>query len=82
MRILSKFLVLLWKNLLLKRRHWLMTVLEICVPVLLFIVLAVIRGEIVVEDETSIKLERDITYQVPLPSCHIIEKIIYRLQIW
>ena len=67
MRILSKFLVLLWKNLLLKRRHWLMTVLEICVPVLLFIVLAVIRGEIVVEDETSIKLERDITYQVLLP---------------
>ena len=46
MRTLSKFLVLLWKNLLLKRRHWFMTILEIVIPVLLFIVLAVVRGEI------------------------------------
>ena len=46
MRTFSKFLVLLWKNLLLKRRHWFMTILEIAVPVLLFVILAVIRGEV------------------------------------
>ena len=46
MRTFSKFLVLLWKNLLLKRRHWFMTILEIAVPVLLFVILAVIRGQI------------------------------------
>ena len=43
MRILSKFFVLTWKNLLLKRRHWFMSILEIVVPVFLFAILAILR---------------------------------------
>ena len=43
MRILSKFWVLLWKNLLLKWRHWFMTILEVVLPVFLFALLAVLR---------------------------------------
>ena len=66
MRTFSKFLVLLWKNLLLKRRHWFMTILEIAVPVLLFVILAVIRGEIdppLYKEVVNKTLE---TYQVTL----------------
>ena len=66
MRTFSKFLVLLWKNLLLKRRHWFMTILEIAVPVLLFVILAVIRGEVdppVFKEIITNNLE---TYQVML----------------
>ena len=33
----------MWKNLLLKRRHWVMTILEIFLPVFLFALLAVLR---------------------------------------
>ena len=43
MRILSKFLVLTWKNFLLKRKHWLMTIFEILIPVVLFAILAILR---------------------------------------
>ena len=43
MKTFSKFLVLTWKNLLLKKRHWIMTILELVLPILLFIVLAVLR---------------------------------------
>ena len=42
-RIGSKFLVLSWKNLLLKRRHWFMTILELVLPIILFILIAVLR---------------------------------------
>ena len=64
MRTFAKFWVLLWKNLLLKRRHWFMTILEIAVPVLLFVVLAVVRGEVKVVEETYVKLEKLETYKV------------------
>ena len=64
MRTFAKFWVLLWKNLLLKRRHWFMTILEIAVPVLLFVVLAVVRGQINVVEETYVELEKLETYQV------------------
>ena len=43
MRIFSKFLVLTWKNLLLKKKHWFMTILEIVLPILLFVLIAVLR---------------------------------------
>ena len=68
MRTFAKFWVLLWKNLLLKRRHWFMTILEIAVPVLLFVVLAVVRGEVKVVEETYVKLEKLETYKVR-PQC-------------
>ena len=42
-RIGSKFLVISWKNLLLKRRHWFMTILEIVLPIILFVLIAVLR---------------------------------------
>ena len=66
MRTFSKFLVLLWKNLLLKRRHWFMTILEIAVPVLLFVILAVIRGEIDIETPVYEEIPKLETYQVTL----------------
>ena len=42
-RIGSKFLVISWKNLLLKRRHWFMTMVEVVPPIILFVMIAVIR---------------------------------------
>ena len=47
-RILSKFLVLSWKNLLLKKRHWFMTILEVVLPIVLFILLAVLRYDMII----------------------------------
>jgi hypothetical protein len=38
-----KFLVLQWKTLLQKKRHYILTVLEIVIPSLLFIVMVVLR---------------------------------------
>ena len=66
MRIVSKFLVLLWKNLLLKRRHWFMTILEIIVPVLLFVVLAVIRGQIPNVTHYPLRNVTTATYEVKI----------------
>ena len=45
-RIGSKFLVISWKNLLLKRRHWFMTILEVVLPIILFVLIAVLRCSI------------------------------------
>merc|ERR550519_674699 len=39
-----KFFILSWKNLLLKKRHWIMTILEIVIPTLLFIGIVAIRN--------------------------------------
>ena len=43
MTLTRKFGIILWKNLLLKRRHWIFTTLEVVIPTLLFIVLALIK---------------------------------------
>ena len=40
-----KFLVLQWKTLLQKRRHWILTPLEIVIPSILFIAVVVLRYE-------------------------------------
>ena len=40
---MRKFLVLQWKSLLQKKRHWILTLLEIVIPSLLFIAVAVLR---------------------------------------
>ncbi len=40
-----KFFVLQWKALLQKRRHYILTALEIIVPTLLFVALVIMRAE-------------------------------------
>ena len=42
---LRMFFILQWKNLILKRRHWVLTTVEILVPTLLFATLVAIRVE-------------------------------------
>ena len=51
--LLRKLGIVLWKNLLLKRRHWIFTSLEIVVPTLLFMVLALIKTAAFEEDGVS-----------------------------
>jgi hypothetical protein len=46
MVLLKKLWLVLWKNLIIRRRHWILTLIEIVIPVLLFIVVAVVRSEI------------------------------------
>jgi hypothetical protein len=44
--LLRKFGLVLWKNLLLRKRHWIVTSFEIVIPVVLFILAAVIRSQL------------------------------------
>ncbi len=39
----KKFATVLWKSAVLKKRHWLATLLEILVPTILFIIVAILR---------------------------------------
>jgi len=39
----SLFLLLMWKNFLLRKRHWLLTLFEIILPTLLFFLLVLVR---------------------------------------
>jgi ATP-binding cassette subfamily A (ABC1) protein 3 len=48
---LKKFCVVLWKNYVIRKRHWILTLLEIVIPVLLFIVVVLIRLEIGPSDD-------------------------------
>lgn len=41
--LLRKLGLVVWKNLLLRKRHWIATSFEIVIPIVLFIVAAVIR---------------------------------------
>ncbi|XP_064105712.1 phospholipid-transporting ATPase ABCA1-like [Macrobrachium nipponense] len=41
--LLNQFLLVMWKNLLLRKRHWLLTIFEIIIPVLLFTILLSVR---------------------------------------
>ncbi|PNF40610.1 ATP-binding cassette sub-family A member 3 [Cryptotermes secundus] len=51
MGLLKKLWLVLWKNLIIRRRHWILTSIEIVIPVLLFIVVAVVRSEIGPSDD-------------------------------
>jgi hypothetical protein len=42
--LLRKFGLVVWKNLLLRKRHWIVTSFEIVIPVVLFILAAVIQS--------------------------------------
>lgn len=44
--------LLLWKNLLLRRRHWMVTILEILLPTLVALALAFLRTQIVDDNKT------------------------------
>jgi ATP-binding cassette subfamily A (ABC1) protein 3 len=46
MVLLKKLWLILWKNLIIRKRHWILTLIEMVIPVLLFIVVAVVRSEI------------------------------------
>lgn len=67
--LLRKLGLVIWKNLVLRKRHWIVTSFEIVIPVVLFILAAVIRSLIRssdvnltpaqyfhVEDEESLRL--------------------------
>jgi len=44
--LLRKFGLVVWKNLLLRKRHWIVTSFEIVIPVALFILAAVIQSQL------------------------------------
>ena len=48
---LKKFCLVLWKNFVIRKRHWILTLLEIVIPVLLFIVVVLIRSDIGPSDD-------------------------------
>jgi hypothetical protein len=52
--LLRKFGLVVWKNLLLRRRHWIVTSFEIVIPVVLFILAAVIQSQLRSLDVTDV----------------------------
>lgn len=52
--LLRKFGLVVWKNLLLRKRHWIVTSFEIVIPVALFILAAVIRSQLRSPDVTHV----------------------------
>jgi ATP-binding cassette subfamily A (ABC1) protein 3 len=51
MVLLKKLYLVVWKNLIIRRRHWILTLIEIVIPVLLFIVVAAVRSNTVSSDD-------------------------------
>jgi hypothetical protein len=45
--VLKKLHLVMWKNLIIRRRHWTLTLIEIVIPILLFIIVAGVRSNIV-----------------------------------
>jgi len=41
----KKFFILLWKNMIIKKRHWVMSILEVLVPTVLFVAIVALRTE-------------------------------------
>nr|CAD7265343.1 unnamed protein product [Timema shepardi] len=56
--ILRKFSLVLWKNLVIRKRHWLLTIFEIAIPVILFAIMALIKSNV----NTTHGPTRDTTY--------------------
>ncbi|KAJ4448581.1 hypothetical protein ANN_10600 [Periplaneta americana] len=46
MMFLRKLCLVIWKNLVIRKRHWILTILEIVIPILLFIVAYIVRNDI------------------------------------
>jgi hypothetical protein len=51
--VLKKLHLVMWKNLIIRRRHWILTLIEIVIPILLFIVVATVRSNIVSSDNET-----------------------------
>lgn len=49
--LLRKFGLVMWKNLLLRKRHWIITSCEIVIPVALFILAAVTQSQLKSSDD-------------------------------
>lgn len=43
---LNDLSVVIWKNLLIRKRHWFLTIIEVCLPIILFLVIAFIRSKV------------------------------------
>jgi hypothetical protein len=52
--LLRKFGLVMWKNLLLRKRHWIVTSFEIVIPVVLFILAAVIQSQLGTPDVINV----------------------------
>jgi hypothetical protein len=57
MLLLRKLGLVMWKNLLLRKRHWILTSFEIVIPVALFIVAAVFKSLIPSSDYSLVEGE-------------------------
>jgi len=55
--LLRKFSLVVWKNLLLRKRHWIVTSFEIVIPVVLFILAAVIQSQLGPLDAIGVSTE-------------------------
>ena len=53
MSLLRKFGIVMWKNGKLKLRHWLLTLFEILVPSVLFMILVVLRAQVRYDPEAA-----------------------------
>ena len=51
--LVRKFAIVMWKNGKLKLRHWVVTLFEILVPSLLFVLLVFMRAQIVYDPGTK-----------------------------
>nr|CAD7432558.1 unnamed protein product [Timema monikensis] len=56
--ILRKFSLVLWKNFVIRKRHWLLTLFEIAIPIILFAIMALIKSNV----NTTHGPIRDATY--------------------
>ncbi|XP_069681458.1 phospholipid-transporting ATPase ABCA3-like isoform X2 [Periplaneta americana] len=45
--VLTKFFLIMWKNVILRLRHYILTTIEVVLPIILFILAAVVRSEMV-----------------------------------
>lgn len=50
----SKLKLILWKNLIIRKRHWFLTLIEICIPVLLFTLWAYEKSKVSGMNKTHI----------------------------
>lgn len=50
--LLRKLYLLLWKNFVIRKRHWILTLIEVVIPVVLFILIALMRSEMGPSDDT------------------------------
>jgi ATP-binding cassette subfamily A (ABC1) protein 3 len=70
--LLRKFGLVVWKNLLLRKRHWIVTLFEIVIPVALFILAAVTQSQL----KTSAAVIRVLANYRPIQNENIVTSYI------